>query len=1408
MEHLPPPKFQTSGSCNLIAKWREFTDEFDMWLTAVGKADASGEQKVALLLLSMGKEHKTVFKHTLTLTNDQRKDYDAVVGKFTDYFEPRKLKKGYITEFQSRKQQEGETLQHYITELRELAVLCEFGDSTNDQLSVQISNGVKDVRLREKLWSQDLELDDILKKCQQWDQKENVKHLYANTDEQVHAATTRKTNFNRGSNSRRRPPPPVRQQARNPAAEPRHGPTHNGHPPTTAEQQRRGRGRGSRSVTIINCTKCGRKHSIRQCPAYNKSCNLCGKLNHFARMCRTKSVHYADDDSFDQYDVHDVFENDDDNEIGSSQYVWYTDSDETSKPRWVIDFNTENNGTLTFKIDTAADVNVISKHAYESLKNKPNLCTSKSNIFGLGSQKLSPIGTCSIEITHNSVKHVLICEVVDAQVPNLLSLKDSIRLNLVKRVDSVDSQANFVLPDLLKKSVDQSTLKIIHEYSDVFSGVGKVPGEIELKVDPNFVPVANPPRPIPIALHDPVQLKLQALVDQGIIEKIPVGTPTPWCSALHIVPKKDGTVRITIDPKDLNAALLREFHPINTVEQVAQKCEKAQFFTVLDANQGYFQIQLDDESKNLTAFNTPFGRFRYRRLPMGIKSAPELFQRIFGDLFEGIDDLDIIVDDFLIQANSLEEHNATLKKTLQRAREKGVTFSLKKLQLCQPEVRYAGHKFTREGLKIDDEKIKAVIDMPEPQCIPDVERLLGMVTYVCKYLKNLSSITEPLRNLIKERREPMFTWHFDEVHREAVQKVKELMTSAPILKYYSMKDPVIISCDASQSGLGCVLLQNGKPVAFGSKALTSAEYAYAQIEKELLAIVFAFRKFHSYVYGRKDIVVETDHLPLIRIMEKPLHLVPLRLQKMRMRLQSYDFRLEAKRGTEIPVADALSRAFLNDTGPNLTDEKEHVFDVTVEEMSSIQRMSPPRVQEIRENTLKDEELQAVMKCIESGWPETRKEVDPVARVYFDYQEELWSLDGIVYKGERIVIPRSMRRKALEMLHESHQGIVKTKQLARDLIYWPGLNKQIEEMISRCSACQERRPAQASEPMISIPIPDTPWQHVAEDLFEVHGEKWLICVDYYSNYFEIEKLNSTDSEAVIRQSKKWFSTHGIPVEVTSDNGPPWNGQEWTRFAKVYGFKHTTISPKHSQSNGFVEKAVGIAKSMLIKCQKTNSDPYLALLNIRNTPREDVTGSPAQRLFSRRTSTRIPTAQKKLVPETKNPEVVKKKLEESRQQTKKRYDIHTRQLKPLRTDDTIRVRVGRNWKPARLLRDQDQLPPRSYRIELPSGRITRRNRKDLLKTNEKNIFQPEEPPDHEHDEWLPSPGTSVAQRNASANPSSPNLIPSTYPNSPTTSSPDRLQNAPIPDKQATTQKTPVITRFGRVSKPPKHLSDYVV
>ena len=553
-------------------------------------------------------------------------------------------------------------------------------------------------------------------------------------------------------------------------------------------------------------------------------------------------------------------------------------------------------GAIHLKIDTQAECNVISSKTYYNLAKhaKVDFKKSASQITAFGNSVIKPIGKTSFEVVHNEKYYTLECEVVEGEVPNLLGSRDSLRLGLIKRVHNIEnSQEKTEVNPLTKqtnlteritdsKHVPNCIIKILQNFEDRFptESIGKLPGECHLSVDPEYKdgPVSFGSRPLPAAMRELTKKQLDYLQENDIITKVQTNVPTSWCSQMHVVHKKDGkNVRVCIDPKFLNKALLRETHPIRTIEDVVTRVEGSNFFTTLDANMGFFQIQLDAESQLLTTFSTPWGRFMYKRLPMGITSAPEIYQRKIEEVFEGIENLANIYDDVLLYTKDMEKHCHILQQTLEVARKNNLTFRLSKCRFAQTEVHYTGFILTNKGVKVQPEKIKAIVEMPQPESIEEVRTFLGMATYLSKHISNFSDITKDLREVIKTKENNGF--FFGKAQVEAFEQIKKALSSSPVLKYYSLKEPVTVSCDASKHGLGATVLQSNDPVAYASKSLTTTEQAYAQIEKELLAIVFATRKFHHLLYGRTDITIETDHLPLISIIEKPLGQVPMRLQK-------------------------------------------------------------------------------------------------------------------------------------------------------------------------------------------------------------------------------------------------------------------------------------------------------------------------------------------------------------------------------------------------------------------------------------------------------------------------------------------------------------------------------------------------
>ena len=317
-----------------------------------------------------------------------------------------------------------------------------------------------------------------------------------------------------------------------------------------------------------------------------------------------------------------------------------------------------------------------------------------------------------------------------------------------------------------------------------------------------------------------------------------------------------------------------------------------------------------------------------------------------------------------------------------------------------------------------------------------------------------------------------------------------------------------------------------------------------------------------------------------------------------------------------------------------------------------------------------------METVKDGWPESRQEVNADIRLYWQYKDEITIEGNLLFKLHKVIIPSKMRKLILGKLHQSHQGVEKTKRLARDVLFWPGMNAEIAETVERCDICSRHRASNQKEPMHGHDIPERPWQKVGSDLFEFAGSTYLILVDYYSNYFEINKLASTSSRAVIAVCKQQFARHGIPEEMISDNGPQYASAEFCQFCADYGLRHTTSSPRYPQSNGKAEKAVQIAKNLLKKSAEEGQEVHLALLAYRNTPGDGLP-SPVQMLMGRRTNTTLPTSRRLLRPQLAvRQEILQKRKKELQDRQKRFYDKGSKELTALKPGESVSYQERRD------------------------------------------------------------------------------------------------------------------------------------
>ena len=311
----------------------------------------------------------------------------------------------------------------------------------------------------------------------------------------------------------------------------------------------------------------------------------------------------------------------------------------------------------------------------------------------------------------------------------------------------------------------------------------------------------------------------------------------------------------------------------------------------------------------------------------------------------------------------------------------------------------------------------------------------------------------------------------------------------------------------------------------------------------------------------------------------------------------------------------------------------------------------------------------------------------------------------------MIIPKTMQPEMLKLIHSSHLGIEKCKRRARDVLYWPGMSSQIENIVSSCPTCTTYQRCNSREPLLPHSVPNRPWAKVAADIFEIQRKQFLVLVDYYSRYVEVDELNSTTANHVITLCKSQFSQHGIPDVMITDNGPQFSCHSFRCFTQQYQFNHCTSSPYHPQSNGMAEKAVQTVKGLMKKATLDGKDFHLALLEYRNTPWSDTIGSPVQRLMGRRTKTLLPTKDTLLQPKTIDPIIVQEELTQRRQRQKFYFDQHAKPLKQLEAGDSILVSAkDGKWKPAKVI-GMNANGPRSYDITTPQGQHYRRNRKDL-------------------------------------------------------------------------------------------------
>lgn len=1278
MEHARPPS-ELSLEGNSVSRadaWKRWRKQFHVFLKASGVHKEEGSVQASLLINLIGTEGFDVYE-TFKFSNDTEKDdVTVLLKKFDEYFgvKPNVTLARY--NFYMRNQEGGESIDQYVTALKLLSKTCEFKTLEDEFIRDRIVCGVKNTIVRDRLLrTDDLTMDKAIKICQ--------------VDE-VSADSSRVLQESRGASAE-----PVRVDAvgARGGAGPRAARGRAG----GARAARGGRGGHrlravpdgagrppplSSSSASSTCLRCGGPCvSWADCPAVSVQCYVCQNYGHFARMCQVHKgvkklydIGVLEDENKYEPELDDDWESFyistliDGSKIDSVSQDWF----EVLRGEW---------GSENFKLDSGADINVLSFKRFVQLGNNPNniVVNHKVKLQSYSGDFIPIKGICNIKWWYKNVQYDLKFAIADIDCQSVLGLQACLLLGLIKRIHDINFSKN----------------------SDLFTGLGCLPGEYHITVDRDVTPVVCAPRKVPLSLRDNLKDELDRMTELGVIRK--VTHPTPWVNSLVVVAKTNGKMRICLDPRPLNKAIQRAHFQLPTINELATKLNGAKYFSVLDANSGFWSVKLDKESADLCTFITPFGRYQYLRLPFGLNCAPEVFHAKLKQLLEGLDGVESFIDDIIVWGSTRREHDVRLNALFQKARDINLKFNKDKCRICVDEVTYLGHIFNKDGMKVDTEKVRAVINMPEPTDCKSLERFLGAINYLSKFIPNYSQHIFPLTRLLKKDVE----WCWEIGHKNAFDKLKKLICEAPVLSLFDVGSEVLLSVDASSVALGAVLMQRGRPVEYASRTLTDTQQRYAQIEKEMLAIVFACEKFHQYIYGKRYIVIETDHKPLESIFKKPLNSVPARLQRMMLKLQGYDLKITYKPGKYMYIPDTLSRAPL----PDLYDDK--ISKAVLNQLKMVINnvpMSQSKLTLVKKETSKDEYLKRLLVYINEGWPVHKYNVDSDLKYFWSMRDELYSVDGVIFKDKQVLIPNSLKTEMLKIIHDGHLGIDRCKRRAREVLFWPGISNDIESYIKKCKVCQENSNKPSKEPMIPITVPKLPWNKVGTDLFEYGKKHYLILVDYYSGFIEVSQLRDTSSNSVIKELKQNFARYGIPETVVSDNGPQYSSRNFKKFAEEWCFNHITSSPYYAQSNGKSERSVQTIKKMLKKSIDSRTDFYLNLLSYNNTPRENL-NSPAQLLMGRRLNCRLPVHPDLLKRYNCNDQQQHKTIIEKQLKSKMYYDQHCKEQPELSVGDDV-IMLEHNNERMRGTVVGKASAPRSYIVKNKLG-IYRRNRRHLIK-----------------------------------------------------------------------------------------------
>ncbi|XP_066600140.1 uncharacterized protein [Prorops nasuta] len=732
--------------------------------------------------------------------------------------------------------------------------------------------------------------------------------------------------------------------------------------------------------------------------------------------------------------------------------------------------------------------------------------------------------------------------------------------------------------------------------------------------------------PVAPVVQKAIYEEVDRLLKEGIIEP----SHSEWSSPIVMVRKSGGSYRFCLDYRRVNAVSKKDAYPLPYMQSILERLKAARYISAIDLSQAYFQIPMEESSREITAFTVPGrGLFHFRRMPFGLTGAPATFQRLLDKLIgpEMEPHAFAYLDDIIIVTETFPEHLVWLKRVFDRVVGAGLRINPDKSEFCKAEVKYLGFLVDKQGFRMDPDKTAPILEYPTPKNVKQVRRFMGMVSWYRKFIPNFATESEPINRLLRKNQ----AWLWGEDQEIAFRELRNHLVKAPTLACPNFNVPFVLQTDASTVGLGAVLTQEiedtDRVIAYACRTLTSAERNYTTTEQECLAVIWAIRKFRAYLEGTRFTVI-TDHSSLLWLhnVKNPTG----RLARWGLELLEYDYKILHRKGALHHVPDALSRMFEGNGGEE--------SDTTPQDSGKIYSLGN------EEEDRRDESDDWV--DLDDDWYTNKYEAvnwEPKkyrdwrishGRLYInrpsrDCEPELSDLDAW-----KLVVPRKWQIRILEECHgvtqAGHLGIEKTYHRACLRYYWPKMYRDAHHYVSRCDTCQKTKvETTASAGLMGRRVVERPWEYVAADIMgpfppSKQGYAYVLVIqDYFTKWVELCALRRATGPKIRDAFHEMIvSRWGTPKVLLTDNGTEFVNRVIDVLCRDFGIYHSTTPPYHPQANP-VERVNRVIKTMIVAFLKENHrewDNHLADFRFAfNTARHSTLGlGPAFLNFGRELS----------------------------------------------------------------------------------------------------------------------------------------------------------------------------------------------